>query len=631
MKLLIVDDDRDTTAALSTFLTARQFTVDIASDGQSALELVETVPYDLIVLDVMLPDGDGISLCRAIRQRHQTVPILLLTAKDEVGDRVSGLEAGADDYLTKPYDPSELLARIRALLRRGNTPITEVLCWGNLQLDPHACEVTYQGNLIKLTPKEYKLLELFLRYPRRIFDRRTLLDRVWSMDEYPGEEAVTTQIRGLRRKLQAAGLHPDPIETLYGLGYRLRTLEPEHHQPPLQEAADSGKAEAVAAIGQMWQEFQGRLQEQLTILDTAIQGLAAQTLVPEKQQQAQAIAHRLVGSLGAYGLSQAATLARQIEQSFKASPNSANPTPATGELTTLLQQLRSCTAQSPPFASQVISPFAHASTPDPHAPLTSTILAIDPDPTLLKRLQTDAPAWGFRLETAPDLTTARQQLQSLTPDAVILDLHFPHTSETGFTLLTQLKRQVPHLPILILTEHSDLPHRLEATRLGANAFLQKPATASDVFPVLNQLLNLVNPIAAKLLIVDDDPHLLALLQTQLQPWGFQIATLTNPHQFWQVLEATRPDLLLLDVSMPEYSGIDLCQVVRCDPRWSQIPILFLSAHSDADILHCALAVGADDYVLKPIVEADLIRRILKRLGRISQSRPVAERQSFQEG
>jgi len=629
MKLLIVDDDCDITAALSTFLTARQFTVDIASDGQSALELVEMVPYDLIVLDVMLPDGDGISLCRAIRQHHHTVPVLLLTAKDEVGDRVAGLEAGADDYLTKPYDPSELLARLRALLRRSNTPITEVLRWGDLQLDPHACKVTYQGNPIKLTPKEYKLLELFLRYPQRIFDRRALLDRVWSIGECPGEEAVTTQIRGLRHKLQMAGLHPDPIETLYGLGYRLRTLDSKAVATQgASPDADSGKAEAVAAIGQMWQEFQERLQKQLTILDTAIQGLAAQTLTPEKQQQAQATAHGLVGSLGAYGLPQAATLARQIERSFKASPNSANSTAAAGELTILLHQLQSCTAQSPPFVFQMASPIVHASAPDTHPPPTSTILAIDPDPTLLKCLQSDAPAWGFRLETASDPIAARQQLQSLTPNVVILELHFPHTSETGFPLLTQLKRQVPHLPILILTEQGDLPHRLEATRLGANAFLQKPATASEVLAALNQLLNRVNPIAAKLLIVDDDPHLLTLLQTQLQPWSFQIATLTDPRQFWSVLEATRPDLLLVDVSMPEYSGIDLCQVVRCDPRWSQIPILFLSAYSDADTLHRALAVGADDYVLKPIFEADLIRRILKRLGRIASSRLDPERRSF---
>jgi DNA-binding response OmpR family regulator len=166
MKLLIIDDDRETTSVLSAVLTAQQLTVDVAPDAQTALALLQTVPYDLIVLDVLLPDADGISLCHTIRQQQQTIPILLLTVKDAVGDRVAGLEAGADDYLTKPYDSAELLARIRALLRRGQTPITETLTWGALQVDPQACKVTYQGNPIKLTPKEYRLLELFLRYPQ---------------------------------------------------------------------------------------------------------------------------------------------------------------------------------------------------------------------------------------------------------------------------------------------------------------------------------------------------------------------------------------------------------------------------------------------------------------------------------
>lgn len=235
MKLLLVENEPDTADALATSLVAQLFTVDIAINGLAALELAEVTEYDLIVLDVMLPEVDGISLCRQLRAHNQQEPILLLTAKDEQADLVAGFEAGADNYVTKPYELSDLLARIRALLRRGNTVLTEVLCWGRLQLELNNCEVTCQGTPVRLTPKEYKLLELFLRHPRRIFDRRTLLDRVWSMDECPGEEAVTTQICGLRRKLQLAELNPDPIETLYGLGYRLRAVPEER-----QEAGEAG-------------------------------------------------------------------------------------------------------------------------------------------------------------------------------------------------------------------------------------------------------------------------------------------------------------------------------------------------------------------------------------------------------
>lgn len=610
MKLLIIDNDHETASALSAVLTAQQLTVDVAPNAQAALALLQTVPYDLIMLDVMLPDTDGISLCRTIRQQQQTIPILLLTAKDAVGDRVAGLEAGADDYLTKPYDSAELLARIRALLRRGQTHVTETLTWGALQVDPQACKVTYQGNPIKLTPKEYKLLELFLRHPHRIFDRKALLDHVWSIDECPGEEAVTTQIRGLRRKLEAAGLPNDPIETLYGLGYRLRAWQPD---TPSQEPLDVKQQEAMAlravqsttaAIGQMWQEFQGRLQEQLSLLEEASSNLANQTLTPAQQQQAQFTAHRLIGSLSAYGQPEAATLARHIEQGFAA------PQPAIApKLATLLQQLRQATTQ-PPFASVPESSTVF------QPPLTHRILAIVSDPTLLQPLQTEAPSWGCHLDTATDLTSAHQQLLTQTPDAIILDLDLPDTQETGLTFVTQIKR-LGSTPVLILAQQDGLSERIAIARLGTDAFLQKPALTSDVWRVINRLLHRFDPITARLLIVDDDPHLLTRLQTQLQPWGFQVTGLSDPSQFWSVLQTTRPDLLLLDVSMPEYSGIDLCRVVRCDAHWYALPILFLSAHADADTLYEALSVGADDYVLKPIAEADLIQRILQRLGRMS--------------
>lgn len=620
MKLLLVEDDRDTAAALANSLVAQLFTVDTASNGRAALELAEATEYDLIVLDVMLPEVDGISLCRQLRAQNQQEPILLLTAKDEPADRLVGFEAGADDYVTKPYELSELLARIRALLRRGNTLLTEVLCWGRLQLEPNNCEVTCQGTPVRLTPKEYKLLELFLRHPRRIFDRRTLLDRVWSMDECPGEEAVTTQIRGLRRKLQLAGLNPDPIETLYGLGYRLRTVPEERQeageaggvrdrsQELLSESSvNNAEAETVAAIGQMWQNFQERLQGQLAMLEEAIAHLSTNTLTSDLRQRAHTVAHRLIGSLGAFDRMQAAELVHQIERALK------NPTDIRSEsapqLESLLEQLRQATHHSPTFTA--------LSTP---TPTKRRVLLIDDDTDLLERMQADASNWNICLETATDLMIAHQRLGHFTPDAIVLDLVFPNTTENGLTLLAQLKRQLPTIPVLVLTGQGDLTKRVETAHLGAKVFLQKPATPTVVFQVLTQLLNRIDPLAARLLVVDDDPGMLTLLQAKLQPWGFQVTTLTDSSQFWRFLEATNPDLLLLNISMPRFTGIELCQTVRCDPRWSQLPVLFLLAHTDADTLHRALAVGADDYILKPIVEADLIGRVLKRLGRISNSR-----------
>ncbi|UBF24924.1 response regulator [Kovacikia minuta CCNUW1] len=678
MRLLIIEDDQDAVAALVSFLSAQLFTIDAAHNAKSALALVETSQYDLIVLDVMLPGLDGISLCRQLRTQNQRVPILLLTAKDDPADRVAGFEAGADDYVTKPYERSELLARIRALLRRGDTELTEELCWGELQLDPNHCQVTYQSKPLHLTPKEYKLLELFLRHPRRIFDRQTLLDRIWSLDECPGEEAVTTQIRGLRRKLQMAGLTADPIETLYGLGYRLRSLPEErqddeemrkegngtlHSQPapsqpdhaqsaPSQSDSTSGMdadyTAAVATIQQMWQGFQERLQEQLATLEQAIAHLTTNSLDPNQRQHAQTIAHRLIGSLGAFGIPHAAELARQIERVLNSSTAVLQSESAV-QLETLLQQLRCITQQSPMFAapsSEGAWTRGHGDTEieddteagrygdtgnqevlaaSPRPPLTaSSVFMIDDDPTMLESMQAEAPHWAVQLETASDLITARERLQSLMPNAVVLDLTFSNTTESGLTLLAQLKRQFPTIPVVVLSRQGDLSKRVEVARLGVNAFLQKPVMPSQVFQVVTQLLNPIAAIAAKLLIVDDDPVLLTRLQANLEPRGFQVTALADPTLFWQCLEVTCPDLLLLDVSMPGFNGIELCQAVKSDPHWSQLPVLFLSAHADANTLHQALAVGADDYVLKPIVEANLIQRILKRLGQLSDSFTVAK-------
>jgi DNA-binding response OmpR family regulator len=226
MKILLVEDDERIADALAEDLTDQNYVVDIAYEGNTAWDFVEAYTYDLILLDVMLPDIDGITLCRKIRsQSPNSTPILMLTARDTVSDRVLGLDAGADDYLIKPFDLTELLARIRSLLRRsGGTALPTVYELGKLRLDPSTCEVFYGDQLLSLTPKEYGLLELFLRNGRRVFSSSQILERLWSLEEPPAEETVRTHIKGLRHKLKAAGAPADFIETVHGLGYRLKGL-----------------------------------------------------------------------------------------------------------------------------------------------------------------------------------------------------------------------------------------------------------------------------------------------------------------------------------------------------------------------------------------------------------------------
>jgi two-component system, OmpR family, response regulator len=222
MKILLVEDDDRIARALAEALTDQHYAVDVAADGLEGWDWVEAFSYNLILLDVMLPGLDGIGFCQRLRQKGYTIPVLMLTARDTSTDKVLGLDAGADDYVVKPFDLKELLARIRALLRRGGSPLPPLLAWENLRLDPASCEVTYGDRLLSLTPKEYSLLEFFLRSSGRVLSRSIILDHLWSSGEPPGEETVKVHLRSLRQKLKVAGAADDFIETVYGLGYRLK-------------------------------------------------------------------------------------------------------------------------------------------------------------------------------------------------------------------------------------------------------------------------------------------------------------------------------------------------------------------------------------------------------------------------
>jgi DNA-binding response OmpR family regulator len=223
MRILLVEDDIRLAETLAEALTDQLYTVDIAIDGESAWEYTKVLDldYDLLLLDVMLPGLDGISLCQQLRSQGYQMPILMITARDTVSDKITGLDAGADDYIVKPVDLGELFARIRALLRRSSTSLPPILKWGSLQLDPSTYEVSYANNSLHLTPREYSLLELLLRNGRRVLSRRAIIGHIWPLEAPPEEDTVKVHIRSLRQKLKAAGAPEDFIETLHSMGYRL--------------------------------------------------------------------------------------------------------------------------------------------------------------------------------------------------------------------------------------------------------------------------------------------------------------------------------------------------------------------------------------------------------------------------
>lgn len=222
MKILLVEDDVSLAEALMEALSDQRYVVDVVNDGEAGWVQTQAIDYDLILLDVMLPKLDGISLCQRLRTHSYNSPILMMTARDTSADKVSGLDAGADDYVVKPIDLPELLARVRALLRRGTTSASPVLEWGGLKLDPSTYEVSYNDQQLHLTPKEYSLLELFLRSGRRVLSRSLLIEHIWSLEAPPSEDTVKAHIKSLRNKLKHVSAPNDLIETVHGLGYRLK-------------------------------------------------------------------------------------------------------------------------------------------------------------------------------------------------------------------------------------------------------------------------------------------------------------------------------------------------------------------------------------------------------------------------
>jgi DNA-binding response OmpR family regulator len=223
MRILVVEDNRRLSNSLKMSLEDDGYAVDSAYDGVAGQELAEMTPYDLIILDIMLPGRDGLEVCHNLRAARINIPIILLTALDTVDDRVKGLDSGADDYLVKPFAINELRARLRALLRRESSDKTGLLTIADLVLDPASHQVTRNGKTIDLTSKEFSLLEYLMWHPNRLITREMAQNHIWSYDYDGASNVVDVYIRRLRRKIDEP-FAIKLVETVYGIGYRLKNM-----------------------------------------------------------------------------------------------------------------------------------------------------------------------------------------------------------------------------------------------------------------------------------------------------------------------------------------------------------------------------------------------------------------------
>lgn len=648
MKILLVEDDDVLIKVLTRNLATHHYIVDVVKDGEMGWTYGSTFEYDLIVLDIMLPKLDGISLCKRFRTEGYVTPILLLTAQDTITAKVQGLDAGADDYMVKPFDTIELIARVRALLRRGSANPFPLLSWGDLLLNPSTCEVTYNGLPLNLTTMEYDLLELMLRDCQHVFSTEEMLDRLWSSEEFPSQATVRSHIRRVRHKLVAAGAPHDFIATMHGRGYYLKAPITEestalsktplekndtaalkqinksqeiqknssHHQIP----ADS-QQQYLAFLNETWTNTKPKSLDQMTVLLQAVRDLQSDRLLPQEQAQAQQVAHKLAGTLGIFGLNKTMHIARQLEYWLGSrEPLQPKHAPLMKTLVTALQQDINHTTLIQ--MSQI---------PNGQLPL---LLIVSSDTEFHQSLVGVAASRGIRIETTPvvDVATNLMATESILdvlgqePNVMLLRLpaiasdsenteQYSIKENKFWETLQTFAHRYPNVPMVVISDRDQLSDRLEAMRRGGKLFLLASTPPEQIIEaVVNLLRDPETP--NKVMIIDDDQDWLRTLPTLLKPWGFKVTTLANPQQFWTVLQAVTPDALVLDVNMPTINGFELCQILRSDPHWQRLPVLFLSVLTDSASLNQAFTVGADDYLCKPVMGVELANRILRRLQRV---------------
>ncbi|MGH2840198.1 MAG: response regulator [Solirubrobacteraceae bacterium] len=373
-------------------------------------------------------------------------------------------------------------------------------------------------------------------------------------------------------------------------------------------------AAASAAMRTIWEQHRGSVIERIDVVDRAIADLMADQLEEATRLEAEREAHKLAGSVGTFGFMRASELAHEIELALRAADR---PGP---DLVPMLSELvlgvrSELDEEVPP---EELSGAATGST------AARLVLAVDDDAGLLARLTAEGASRSVRVIGAASLDDARAALERETFDLVLLDLSFHGDQDATMRLLSELATGSPGLPVLVLTASEAFVDRVEVARRGGRGFLSKAMSAGQAIEAAIGFLEREHADDIKIVAVDDDPAILAALKALLEPEGLSLTTISDPTQLWDVLEDVSPDLLLVDVDMPGVDGIELCQAVRNDQRWAGLPVVFLTARGDPQTVRTVFAAGADDYLTKPIVAAELTMRIRNRLERIQLYRALAD-------
>ncbi|BAQ62808.1 two component Transcriptional regulator [Geminocystis sp. NIES-3708] len=621
-----MEDDQRFGKLIKDYLITESEKIDLVNTGINIRDKLDQGSYDILILDVMLPEKNGIDICRELRATNINLPILFITALNNQIDKIKAFESGADDYLIKPFDFQELLARIKALVRREKKiKSTTNLTWQNLVMILEEKQVKYGDNYLHLTPTEYKILEIFLTTPQKVFNTDNIIDQLWDIDTIPTNNTLRTHIKSLRKKLTDVGLDKDFIETLYGMGYRLKPLNNKSDKNIIKKSSslinyfqnnqltknqsDINKQEKLQLlIEQMWLENQENVSQDCQKLLDYIH--SKNNL---KIDDAIRTVHNFVGFLGSIGYINASNISKKIEVLLKNNYPHVKDQKNIIKITNLIHELE-----------KELFPEGRQNYDKKDQELFNQqkveILVIDEDQKLANQLIMFIENPQVSLSFCHSILSAQNYLNEKTYDVVILETQWKNNSDRENSILNLLGEKKKETKIIIYSKDDSLENRLYCSKYPINAFLSKNNSLEILWENIKSALiqNHSNSIVNSLyniLIIDDDVRFTSILKQKLiiNQLPLNINIISESETFLDEIKKIKPQLIILDLEMPKLNGLDICKIIKKDPLLQSIPVIFLTSNLASNIINQFLEAGADDFISKSKIDLELYPRILTHL------------------
>jgi len=621
MKIILVEDDERLGKLIKEYLIHESEVFDIVKTGVNIAQQLEEKKYDILILDVMLPDRNGIDICRELRKNNVNISILFITALNNQIDKIKAFESGADDYLTKPFDFQELLVRIKALVRRENNIESPKLIWQNLIMMPEEKKVVYENKYLHLTPTEFKILQIFLETPNKVFNTENIIDKLWDIDTIPTNNTLRSHIKSLRKKLEQVGLDKEFIETVYGMGYRLKTPSITN-QPTLENNSQtenkiiSHKEEKLTLfMEEIWLDNQESVSNDCQTLLDYIQGKKDDISIDDIIR----IPHNFVGFLGSIGFSYAGEIARNIEAFLKENKNNLKEEKVQLKITNLIYDLQKSLFPEAKLIFKKNNQLMGIN-------YKVNILVIDEDQKLADELIFFIENPNIDLNFAYTINTAIKDINDYEYDLVILETQWKNKGDRQNLILDLLSQKQDKTKIIIYSKNDDLENRLYCSKYPINAFLSKNNSLEILWQNIENILGENNDNSQikslyDILIIDDDIRFTEVLKQKLilNQLPVNINIISDSETFLDEIKKIKPHLIILDLEMPKLNGLDICKIIKKDPFLQSIQVLFLTGNLAEDVITKFIEAGADDFISKSKIDVELYPRIITHLNRYKKS------------